>query len=289
MAKSEDIMERLEALEAKMARFMLQSEESPIALLYPEPIATPLAKENAAFRYHEKFFNMIDAGEACIKFTTSLALALISHENQDIKINEYFTQPLTLGGWAKLLRDIMVNVTIPGDGIAVDLKSSLTRSNGRPTQAARYLFAEFINLRNEYRGHTSALTEEVYKRLHLQHSGTLHDTFNSLTFLKYPLVRVESVIMETHGFSYDVRILVGPAPIGRIVRIYSENRINAGTTCLWDESNQELIYFRKTVIHCSCPECNLEHTFFLERSTPEYFLYHSYSGNHRFRKETDRE
>ena len=289
MAKPEDIVERLEALEAKMARFMLQSEESPIALLYPEPIATPLAKENAAFRYHEKFFNMIDAGEACIKFTTSLALALLSHEDQDVMTNGYFAQPLALGGWATLLRDIMVNATIPGDGIAVDLKSSLTKSNGRPTQAARYLFDEFINLRNEYRGHTSALTEEVYKTLHLQHSGTLHDTFNSLTFLRYPLVRVESVIMETQGFSYDVRILVGPAPIGRIERIYSEDRINPGTTCLWNDSKQELVCFRKTLLHCSCPECNLEHTFFLERSTPKYSHYHSYSGNHRFRKETARE
>ena len=45
MEISEDIVGRIEALEAKLARLTLQQEESPIALIYAEPIATTLARE----------------------------------------------------------------------------------------------------------------------------------------------------------------------------------------------------------------------------------------------------
>jgi hypothetical protein len=285
MEKSEDIMARIEALEAKVARLTLQEEESPIALIYAEPIATPLARETAAFRYHEKFFSMMDAGEACIKYTAVLAVALLQHHGQSVDLNDYFSQPITLGGWVRLLKDVLTGWQIPDTGIAGELKYSLLKSNGRPTQRNRYLSNEFINLRNQYRGHTSALTEDTYKNLYLQHSPTLHDILFSLSYLKYPMVRTESVIFEANGFSYDVRMLVGPSPIGRIERVHSESKINPGSICIWDENLRELLELGEMIQYCSCPKCNLEHTFFIERYGTNYRDYHTYTGNHRFRQE----
>lgn len=272
---------RVAALEAAVGRLILQMASSPMALAYPEPLATPLAREKGAGLHHEKFFSLLDAGEACIQYSGAIAIALLVSAGQRFDISECFKQPVTLGRWAQIIRDIVKCEWLEDTAIGHAVKSSLVRPNGRPTPTGLYLFDEFINLRNEERGHASSLPDSSYERLHLRHENELHDALGCCTYLTYPLVKVESVDVATDPFTYDVRLLVGPPPLTSRERVQAATRVRPGATCVWDGSGT-LLDLMDIVVYRSCPTCDLEHTFFLERWAGTSKHYHAYFGNHRF-------
>ena len=276
---------RLAALEVSVGRLSLMASSSPAALAYPEPLAIPLAKESGAGLHHEKFFSLLDAGEACIQYTCAILIALCKSAGREFDLAQEFRQPISLGRLAELIRTLVAWDGLPDDSIGQALKSSLLRPNGKLTPSSRYLLEEFINIRNTQRGHGSSLPDEAYSALRLRHSGQLLDALQTFTFLTFPLVKIESVDFMNYPLNYDVRILMGPPVLTSTERIESGNRLVTGAVCVWDQ-NDGLIDLGETVAYRSCPTCSLEHTFFLERWDNNTRHYHSYFGNHRFTEGT---
>lgn len=213
-----------------------------------------------------------------------MAIALCKLGQPDLDLQREFRQPISMGGWAQVIRDMCRSCDWPsGNPIGRALRFSLFRPNGKPTPTGRYILEEFINLRNRERGHASSLPDEAYESLHLRHTTEIHDALESCGHLMYPLVRVESVDVTTEPLSYDIRLLVGPPPLTTTRRIQAATRVQPGTTCVWDRG-EVLLNLDDLVIYRTCPTCNVEHTFLLEQWTDNTKYYRAYVGNHRFRK-----
>lgn len=280
----EAIESRLTALETTVGRLTLRITSSAKALSYPEPLANCLARESSARLHHEKFFSMIDTGEACIQYSAAIAIALCAIGGRPVNLREALKQPISLGKWVEIIRDSLTWEGFPSTTIGQALKSAFYRQNGTPTPTGRYLLDEFINLRNSERGHGSSLPDESYERIHLRHKTEFHDALESCTHLTFPLVRVETVDVAASDFSYDIRLLVGLPPFSSTERIQSTSRVRVGTTCVWDGA-ETLLDLGEAIVYRSCPVCDVEHTFFLERWTAKMKWYHAYLGNHRFKEE----
>ncbi len=272
---------RITALEVSVGRLNLSASSSPTALTYPEPLATPLVKESGAGLHHERFFSLLDAGEACLQYTGAILIALCRSAGHEFNPAQEFRQPMSLGRWAELIKTLLAWEGLPDDSIGQALKSSILRPNGRFTPSGRYLFEEFVSIRNTQRGHGSSLPDEAYSALRLRHSRELLDSLQSFTFLTFPLVKTESVDIVTDPPNYDVRLLMGPPPLTSTERILSAVRLPMGTVCVWNRDDR-LLDLGGLLVYRSCPTCNLEHTFFLERWDDGKRHYHSYFGNHRF-------
>jgi len=277
---AESMEARISALEAAIGRLSLQLESSQIALVYPEPIATPLARERGAILHHERFFSLLDAIEAFIKYSGAIAIGLFRMAGRDYDIYEEFKQPPSIGKWVETLHNIVTSLS-PDNAISEALKSSLMKANGKLSPAGRFFIEEFTNIRNEQRGHAAALSDNAYEQLHLRHSSVVHDAFDTCAHLRYPLLCVESADVATDPISYDVRQLVGPAPLTRIERIHSSSKLRLGSVYVWDKADC-LVDLSDLLVYKTCPTCNLAHTFFLEKIVGKSRHYHSYFGNHRF-------
>ena len=272
---------RIMTLENVVGRLSLQFESSPIALVYPEPIATPLAKESSARLNHERFFCMLDAGEAFIQYTGAISVGLMKLSGTPLDIREAFKQSLPLGRWVTIIRRLIASRQAAAHPVADALITSLTQQNGRFTPSGRFFLEEFTNLRNLERGHASSRPDDAYRALHLRHSPVLHDSLDACGFLKFPLIRVESCDILTEDFSYDIRHLVGPPPLARSERIRSPAKLKLNSVYVWDRSDS-FVDLCDVVSYQICEVCKEEHTFFLERISNSHYCYHSYLGNHRF-------
>ena len=281
-SRVEAIQSRLSVLEVVLGRLGQLTMSSPTVLVYPEPLSTALAGESGARLHHERFFSLLDAGEVCIQYTGVVAMALCRLSEDDLDVQREFRQPISLGRWAELVRDLCNSGGMSYTAIGRDLKSSLFRLNGRPTPTGRYWLEEFINLRNRERGHGSSLPDQAYEALHLRHVIEVYDALEACSYLKYPLVRVESVDVVTKPITYDIRLLVGPPPLTITKRIQSVTHVRLGATCVWDR-DETLVDLGELLIYRSCPTCSIEHTFFLEKWTDNTRFYRAYLGNHRFR------
>ncbi len=276
----ESVETRLTALEAAVGRLTLQISNSPIALFYPEPIATPLAIENGAVLHHERFFSLLDAGESFIKYSGAIAIGLHRLADNDFDIQNEFRKPPSLGTWLDILWKLLQSGEITDNSVAKALKNSFIKPNGKPTPIGRFFLEEFVSIRNEQRGHASSLPDEAYERLHLRHSSVVHDALENCAHMHIPLIRIESVDVATEPISYDIRHLVGPPPLTRTERIQSINKLSLNSLYIWD--NEDIfVDLSNLLIYKSCPVCNLTHTFFLEKSDNRFLYYHSYFGNHR--------
>ena len=279
---NESIEVRLTALEAAVGRLTLQIISSPIALFYPEPIATPLAIESGAVLHHERFFSLLDAAEAFVKYSGAIAIGLYRLAGNSFDVQNEFRKPLSLGTWAEILWKLLQSGSITDNSIAGALMNSFIKPNGKPTPIGRFFLEEFVNIRNEERGHSSSLPDEAYERLHLRHSSVVHDALENCSHMNIPLIRIESVDVATEPISYDIRHLVGPLPLTRTERIQSGSKLRLNSLYIWDKADI-FVDLADLLIYKSCPVCNLTHTFFLEKIDNKFLYYHSYFGNHRYK------
>jgi len=280
------IEDQFNALQETVSRISATLGQWPSQLERPEPIAYSLAREQSAALYTERFHCLLDAGEACIRYTAALALALMSNaSDRAALLGALGGQPVALGKWAALVDRSLVLLQGSQPDTAVDvwqsLLESLVRPNGKRTPAARFMLVELVQVRNTEKGHGSAKTEGVYEGLYYRHASALHDALRDLTFLRFPMVCIEDIDVAGECTRYAVRVLMNPYPIGRIEGVLSGSRVRKGETCIWDRA-QGLLSLGGLVIYQTCPECQLEHTFFLEQATSDRTRYSSYAGNHRF-------
>lgn len=278
--KLDSIETRLTSLETAIGRIILRMDSSPIALTYPEPLATPLARESSSTLYHERFFSLLDAGEAFIKYSGAIAIGLLDMVGQNFEVNKEFAQPVPLGRWVGIINEALSSDKFPDNSIANSFKASLVKPNGKLTSAGRFFLEEFTNIRNVERGHASSLPDGAYERLHLRHAQVVQDALDNCSYLHFPLIRIESSDVATDPISYDIRHLVGPPPLTRVERIQSGNKLHLNMLYVWN-SDDIFVNLSELVIYITCPTCNLTHTFFLEKSTGGSLFYHSYFGNHR--------
>lgn len=129
---------RITALEVAIGRLSSQITESPIAVVYPEPLATPLALEKGVSFHTGRFFSLIDAGEAFLKYSGVIAISLLLMAGNTYDIAKEFRQPPSLGRLVEILRDILYSGKLPDNTIARALQSSMIKPNGKMTPAGRF-------------------------------------------------------------------------------------------------------------------------------------------------------
>lgn len=278
--KFNSIEARITALEVAVGRLSSQITESPIAVAYPEPLATPLALEKGASQHTGRYFSLIDAGEAFLKYSGAIAISLLVMEGNAYNIPEEFRQPPSLGRLVQILRETLYSSKLPDNAIARALKSSVIKPNGKMTPAGRFFLEEFTNIRNLMRGHSASLPNGAYEAPYLRHSDELHDALEECPHLQFPLILIESANPVTERISYDIRFLVGPPPFTQTERIHTESRLELNGLYVWDRG-ENFLDLNNLLICRTCPECKLNHTFFLEKMTSKTSYYHSYFGNHR--------
>jgi len=271
---------RITALEVAVGRLSSQIMGSPIAVVYPEPLATPLALEKGASLHTGRFFSLIDAGEAFLKYSGVIAISLVVMAGNAYDIAKEFKQPPSLGRLVQILHEIFHSSKLPDNTIARALKSSLIKPNGKMTPAGRFFLEEFTNVRNLMRGHSASLPNGAYEAPYLRHSDELHDALEECPHLHFPLILIESANPVTEQIDYDIRFLVGPLPCTQVERIHTESRLRLNGLYVWDRG-ENFLDLNNLLICRNCPECKLNHTFFLEKMTSKTLYYHSYFGNHR--------
>jgi hypothetical protein len=275
------IESRITNLEVAVGRLSSQMMKSPIAVLYPEPLATPLALEKGASLHMGRYFSLIDAGEAFIKYSGAMAISLITMAGHTYDVAEEFKQPPSLGRWGEILREILYSSKLPASTIANALRSSVIKSNGKITPAGRLFLEEFVNIRNVNRGHTASLPDGAYEAPYLRHADELHDALANCEHLQLPLILIESANPASEPIEYDIRFLVGPPPFAQAERIHTASRLRLNGLYVWDR-DEDFLDLNGLLICRSCPECKLNHTFFLEKIIDKNMHYHSYFGNHRY-------
>jgi len=271
---------RITTLEVAVGRLSSQITASPIAVVYPEPLATPLALEKGTSLYMGRYFSLIDAGEAFITYSVSMAISLLVMAGSTYDIAGEFKKPPPLGRLVELLREILYSGKLPDNSVAAALHSSVIKPNGKMTPAGRFFLEEFPNIRNKTRGHSASLPDGAYEEPYLRHSGELHDALEDCEHLKLPLILIESANPATEQIEYDVRFLVGPPPFPQVERICTESRLRLNGLYVWDKG-ESFLDLNGLLIYKTCPVCNLNHTFFLERLTSKTAYYRSYLGDHR--------
>ncbi|MFP3880103.1 MAG: hypothetical protein ACLFVA_04025 [Dehalococcoidia bacterium] len=275
------IESRITSLEIAVGRLSSQMTTSPIAVAYPEPVATPLALEKGASLHMGRYFSLIDAGEAFIKYSAAMAISLATAAGHTYDLAAEFTQPPSLGRWGEILREILCSGEFPHSTIANALRYSMIRPNGKMTAAGRLFFQEFINIRNVDRGHTASLPDGAYQARYLRHSDEIHDVLANCQHLQLPLILIESANPATESIEYDIRYLVGPPPFAQVERIHTPSRLRLNGLYVWDRG-EEFLDLNGLLIFRTCEECKLNHTFFLEKIKDKIRHYHSYFGNHRY-------
>lgn len=271
---------RLTGLEVALGRLTSQAVGSPIANIYPEPLATPLALARSTSLHTSRYFSLLDAGEAFIKYSWAIAASLQKEADSGYEVSKDFRQSPTLGTFVKWLRDSLKSKTISSNKIGSALQKSLLQENGRLTQAGRFFLEEYANIRNVTRGHSSSLPDGAYEIPYLRHAPELHDALEKCAHIQFPLIWIESANPASAQISYDVRVLVGPPPFTQSERIETERRLRLGSLYVWDRADT-FVDLMSLLVCQACPVCNLNHTFFLEQTTGKKDKYHSYFGNHR--------
>lgn len=271
---------RITALEVAVGRLSSQITESPIAVVYPEPLATPLALEKGASLHTGRYFSLIDAGEAFLKYSEAVAISLVIMGGNTYDILKKFRQPISLGHLVEILRELLYSSKLPDNTIASALKSSLIKPNGKMTPAGRFFLEEFTNIRNLMRGHSASLPNGAYEAPYLRHADELHDALGDCRHIQLPLILIESANPAIEQIDYDIRFLVGPPPFSKTERIHTDIRLRLNGLYVWDRG-ENFLDLNNLLICRTCPECKLNHTFFLEKMTSKISYYHSYFGNHR--------
>lgn len=282
-----EVLGALERRLTSLEQTVLQLIEGPAApylvLTYPEPIATSLAREQSAAHYHEKFFSLLDVGETSVRYIAALVLAVLCDGASPPIPLRLMGAPISLGSWAGLVAESSESLRASRSEFAEHVTTGLFRSSGKPTPANRLLLSEFVNLRNRERGHGSARPEGVYEGLYRRHVSEIHDSLKSLPFLNLPLVRVEQINFAGGTIQYDLKVLMGPSPMGRIETARCSKQVSRGETCLWDWG-EELLALDGLLSYVVCDECGAEHTFFLDQATTKAAHYYTYSTNHRIER-----
>lgn len=149
-----DFESRLYALEASVAKLVSIIEPVISASNVAAPVTTAILKEAAEHAYSARSFALLDLGETILKYSAAFAFTSTVQNGgpQAEVVMEMFRQPPTLGILAEELRKILddqSNAVWPLD----ILRPVFRKPNNKPTPTARYLFEEFIHLRNHERGH----------------------------------------------------------------------------------------------------------------------------------------
>jgi hypothetical protein len=272
---------RLTALESAVERLTSIVEPTFGASNIAAPVALPLLKEAAQHEFGQKFFALLDLGEALLKYSAAIAFASATQNPtpQADEVMELFKQPPTLGklteGFRKVL-DSEPDIPWPVDMV----RTAFRRPNNKPTPTARYLLDEFIGIRNDERGHGAQQPEGYYQNLYVKNYLIIHDCLRACKHVQLPLLHVHAVDHVNEQYGYKTTLLMGGAPVRASEPIVTPVKAPVGSTCLWDYGTR-MLPVTEFVSYRYCETCQVEHVFFAERITQDKIYYHSYFGNHR--------
>ena len=246
------------------------------------PIAGSLLKIDGQHSFSARFFALLDLGEAVLKYAAAIAFALVTQANasQAVEVVELFKRPPTLGKIVERLRKILADSSAPTMWPMNLVNEAFYRQNGKQTPAARYLFEEFIAIRNSERGHGAQQPEGYYEERYVKNRSILEDIALSTDLFSASLVHVHSIDHHIEQYSYKVTRLMGAFPIGIAEPIITPKKVRMHSTCLWDKA-ERLLPLDDFVVYRFCKHCSTEHTFFADSITDNLVNLQSYPGSHR--------
>lgn len=277
-----DFERRLLALEQAFEKLRAAIDPAFAVANVAAPIAASLLKVEGQHAFSAKFFALLDLGEAILKYSAAIGFTSVTQANtsQAGDIVELFSRPPSLGKIVERLRKILDDSPSRALWPMNLVTDAFRRPNGKQTPAARYLFDEFIAIRNSERGHGAQQPEGYYEERYLKNRYILEDLVLSWELLSTTLVYIHSVDHYGEQYSYRVTRLMGAAPIGIPDPIISPTKVRMHSTCLWDGA-AGLIALDEFVVYRFCKQCSSEHTFFADRITPDRVFLQSYPGSHR--------
>jgi len=282
----QDFERRLLALEQAFEKLRAAIDPAFAVANVAAPIAASLLKVDGQHAFSAKFFALLDLGEAVLKYSAAIGFASVMQANtpQSSDIVELFRRPPSLGKIVERLRKILDDSSSRALWPMTLVTDALRRANGKQTSAARYLFEEFIAIRNSERGHGTHQPEGYYEELYLKNRYILEDFVLSSDLLSTTLVYIHSVDHYGEQYSYKVTRLMGAVPIDIPDPIISPTKVRMHSTCVWDGAAR-LLALAEFVVYRFCKQCCSEHTFFADHMTPDRVFLQSYPGSHRIEVE----
>src|SRR5439155_10946304 len=150
--------------------------------------------EQSTAHYHGRFFSILDAGEACVKYVAAVIIAVTSlGQTAGVNASSLLGKPIALGAWAALIQSSLDRLSRTNTHVADHMRESLFGPGGRLTPPARFLVSELVTLRNRERGHGASQPEGVYEGLYRRYASSVHDSIKALGLSRFPLARVELI------------------------------------------------------------------------------------------------
>jgi hypothetical protein len=102
----------------------------------------------------------------------------------------------------------------------------------------------------------------------------------------YPLLVVENTDITENGFAYEVIRVMGDNVIFPKESIVVPNlRLSKHSLYMFDKINEQALCLHPFLVFETCPYCQIQETFFLEKNTDKEGVYHTYRANHRITTE----
>jgi O-acetyl-ADP-ribose deacetylase (regulator of RNase III) len=270
---------KLEALKAEKEKLVAELQEKSPYRGLPFPIAVTRHLANSYGNYHSKFSSSIECAESLLIFCACVTLA----ENIKIsplfagKLYEFFKQPASLGSWQDLLEKSLISLKDQSKSPVISLirNAYLSKNKG--------YFTEIVDARNKIIAHGATLADDVYKPEYEKLIKKVDALLRDFAFLSnYPLLVVDQTDFTENGISYDVTKLMGDNVIFPKENIIVSNlHLAKCVLYMYDEANEQALCLHPFLIFETCPFCQIQETFFLEKNTEKEGTYHTYRANHR--------
>jgi O-acetyl-ADP-ribose deacetylase (regulator of RNase III) len=270
---------KLDALRAEKEKLIIELQEKSPYRKLPYPIAVARHLADSYNNYHSKFTSTIECAESILKFCASVMLAEYIHLNPSAKegLFNFFKSPASLGSWQTQLESIL------GDLKSKSKFSAIPQIGNAYFSKNKGYFSEIIKERNEKHGHGSTLADDVYKPAYEKLISKVDAIVKDFAFLeKFPLIVVENTDFTETGITYEVTKLMGDNVIfSKDSIVVSSLRLHKHALYMFDMASEQALCLHPFLIFETCPYCQIQETFFLEKNSEKESVYHTYRANHR--------
>jgi O-acetyl-ADP-ribose deacetylase (regulator of RNase III) len=270
---------QLEGLEREKQRLLAELRQNSPYRDLPFPIAVTRRITETHNNYHSRYTSAMECAECIVKYCAVLVLA--DHANHDPsikpKLAQTFRRPVTFGSWLKQMED--------------SLKALRTQKMASVVAQIGDLFlgknpgyvAQFVDERNKLYGHGATLMEDAYRPQFDALIARIDELLEHLRFLnEFPLVVIDQIDLLPDGYVYQAYRLAGDNIIFQRERYeFEQLRLARDGLYVFDIANSRALCLHPFAVFETCPFCNVQETFFLEKHGPDGDAYHTYRANHR--------
>ena len=243
----------------------------PFAKEFPFPIAIVSRKMGNEANGMRSFFLLLDLFEVVIRFIVLVQIAEVMRGSQQtgaIAKNRGLSQlsEPTLGTWVNLFRQLR---RFPTENPFLKEIKELNISD---------TLENFLELRNEIKGHGSTLAEAYYKSIFEQHIGEIEQLLRKVSFLRdYWLVKPISMENDSAYFRVSVWKLTGGNPNFDKRNIRSTKPLPTNKVVYLNQKLESLVLHPYVILEM-CKQCEREELLLFDGLSEEMITYLGYES-----------